>query len=159
MELSTFLTFLIGKEYFAVNVTKVLEVLQHQNITLIPKTPQHILGIINFRGEILPVVDTKLKFNLKDDGEESKIIIVFEIENDGTKSIIAATADSVKDVIEISETEIKPVPEMGIRYNSNFLSGAIRRNENFILLLNVEKIFSTTDLAEITQLEHTIPTI
>ncbi len=154
MENSTYLTFLIGKEYFAVNVTKVLEVLQHQSITLIPKTPEHILGIINFRGEILPVVDTKLKFNLKNDGEESKIIIVFDIEHNETKSIIAATADAVKDVIEVADSEIKPVPEMGIRYNSNYLSGAIRRDENFILLLNIEKIFSTTELAEISQLEN-----
>lgn len=154
MENSTYLTFLIGKEYFAVNVTKVLEVLQHQSITLIPKTPEHILGIINFRGEILPVVDTKLKFNLKSDGDESKIIIVFDIEHNETKSIIAATADAVKDVIEVADSEIKPVPEMGIRYNSNYLSGAIRRDENFILLLNIEKIFSTSDLAEITQIEN-----
>ncbi len=154
METSTYLTFLIGKEYFAVNVNKVLEVLQHQNITLIPKTPEHILGIINFRGEILPVIDTKLKFNIKEDDVESQIIIVFEIENNETKSIIAATADSVKDVIEIAHSEIKPVPEMGIRYNSNFLSGAIRREENFILLLDIEKIFSTKDLAEVMQLEQ-----
>lgn len=153
METSTYLTFLIGKEYFAVNVKKVLEVLQHQNITLIPKTPEHILGIINFRGEILPVVDTKLKFNLKSDDTESKIVIVFEIGSEESKNIIAATADSVKDVIEIVDSEIKPVPEMGIRYNSNFLSGAIRRDDDFILLLNVEKIFSTTDLAEITEIE------
>lgn len=154
METSTYLTFLIGKEYFAVNVNKVLEVLQHQNITLIPKTPEHILGIINFRGEILPVIDTKLKFNIKEDDVESQIIIVYEIENNETKSIIAATADSVKDVIEITHSEIKPVPEMGIRYNSNFLSGAIRRDENFILLLDIEKIFSTKDLAEVMQLEQ-----
>ena len=154
MENATYLTFLIGKEYFAVNVTKVLEVLQHQSITLIPKTPEHILGIINFRGEILPVIDTKLKFNIKSDETEHKIIIVFDIEHNETKSIIAATADAVKDVIEVADSEIKPVPEMGIRYNSNYLSGAIRRDENFILLLNIEKIFSTSDLAEITQLEN-----
>ena len=155
MENSTMLTFLIGKEFFAVNVTKVLEVLQFQNITHVPKAPEHILGILNFRGEILPVVNTKLKFNLKDEGESegNRIIIVFEIDHEGTKVLIAATADTVKDVIEVSETEIKPVPEMGIRYNSNYLSGAIRRNNEFILLLNIEKIFSVSDMVELDQLE------
>jgi len=156
METSTFLTFLIGKEYFAVNVVKVLEVLQHQNITLIPKTPEHILGIINFRGEIIPVVDTRKKINIASDEEEGKIVIVFEIDHGETKTKIAATADSVKDVIEITENEIKPVPEMGIKYNANFLGGAIRRDEKFILLLTIEKVFSIADLSEITQLEATI---
>lgn len=153
MKHATFLTFLIGREYFAVNVNTVLEVLQHPSITHIPKAPDHILGIINFRGEILPVVDTKLKFNINDDGDKSKIIIVFEIDHEGAKTVIAATADSVKDVIEIMESEIKPVPEMGISYNSIYLSGAIRRDEIFILLLNVEKMFSTSDLTEFNQVE------
>lgn len=153
METSTYLTFLIGKEYFAVNVVKVLEVLQHQSITLIPKTPEHILGIINFRGEIIPVVDTKRKFNITTTDDESKIVIVFEIDHGEMKTKIAATADSVKDVIEITEDEIKSVPEMGIRYNANYLGGAIRRDEKFILLLSIEKVFSISDLSEISQLE------
>ncbi len=146
MESRTYLTFLIGKEFFAVNVTKVLEVIQHQDITPIPKAPEQILGIINFRGEILPVIDTHLKFNLQTDNEVNRIIIVFEIAEEGTKRFIAATADSVKDVIEIDDNEIKPVPEMGIRYNSNYLAGVIRRSNEFILVLNVEKIFTTDEL-------------
>lgn len=150
----TYLTFLIGSEFFAVNVTMVLEVLQHQNITHIPKAPEQILGIINFRGEVLPVVDTRLKFNLHEEEHTNKIVIVYEVEVDGVKRLIAATADSVKDVIEIDQADVKPVPEMGISYNSNYLSGVILRDGIFILLLNVEKIFSASELLEVSpQLE------
>jgi purine-binding chemotaxis protein CheW len=146
MEKQTFLTFLLGKEYFAVNVDKVLEVLEQQHITTVPQTPDHILGIINFRGDILPVVDTRLKFNLPSLGlEEKNFIIVFDISNEAGKFMIAATADAVKDVIEIANDEIKTVPEMGIRYNAKYITGVIRRDENFILLLEVEKIFSISD--------------
>jgi len=146
MEKQTFLTFLLGQEYFAVNVTKVLEVLERQQITKVPQTPGHILGIINFRGEILPVVDTRQKFNLStQDTEEKHFVIVYDLSTNQNKFIIAATADAVKDVIEIFENEIKPVPEMGISYNAKYISGAIRRKEQFILLLDVEKIFSISD--------------
>lgn len=153
MEKSTYLTFVLGKEYFAVCVDEVLEVLQHQQITSVPKTPDHILGIINFRGDILPVVDTRIKFNLSTQDENQRsIIIVFDIAGEDQRIQIAATADAVKDVIEVDPDEIKPVPEMGISYNAKFISGAIRRNDTFIMMLNIEKVFSISDLAMVQQL-------
>ena len=153
MEKQTFLTFLLGQEYFAVNVTKVLEVLEKQDITKVPKTPPHILGIINFRGDILPVVDTRLKFNLpSQDLEDKNFVIVFDLSTENNKFIIAATADSVKDVIEILDNEIKSVPEMGISYNTKFISGAIRRNDEFILLLDIDKVFSLSDAESVQDL-------
>lgn len=156
MEKSTYLTFVLGKEYFAVCVDEVLEVLQHQQITSVPKTPDHILGIINFRGDILPVVDTRIKFNLSTQDENQRsIIIVFDIAGEDQRIQIAATADSVKDVIEVDPDEIKPVPEMGISYNAKFISGAIRRSDTFIMMLNIEKVFSISDLAMVQQLTDT----
>lgn len=156
MEKSTYLTFVLGKEYFAVCVDEVLEVLQHQQITSVPKTPDHILGIINFRGDILPVVDTRIKFNLSTQDENQRsIIIVFDIAGEDQRIQIAATADAVKDVIEVDPDEIKPVPEMGISYNAKFISGAIRRNDTFIMMLNIEKVFSISDLAMVQQLTDT----
>jgi purine-binding chemotaxis protein CheW len=146
MEKQTFLTFLLGREYFAVNVAKVLEVLERQHITTIPQAPEQILGIINFRGDILPVVDTRLKFNLPSQNSEDKnFVIVYDISTEGNKFVIAATADSVKDVIEIADSEIKPVPEMGISYNTRYIIGAVRRDNSFIMLLDIEKIFSLSD--------------
>jgi purine-binding chemotaxis protein CheW len=157
MEKQTFLTFLLGHEYFAVNVSGVLEVLEKQHITSVPQTPDHILGIVNFRGDILPVIDTRMKFNLPSlNEEESHFIIVFDIGSELGKFMIAATADAVEDVIEIGDDEIKPVPEMGISYNAKYISGAVRRNENFILLLDVDKVFSFTDMEAINPAETTV---
>jgi purine-binding chemotaxis protein CheW len=153
--METYLTFLIQDEYFAVQVEHVLEVLQKQRITPVPKTPAHILGIINFRGDILPVIDTRQKFNLSiSDNSEKHVVIVFEIINpDESKTMIAATADSVKDVIEIQENEIKEVPELGLAFDSRYISGALHRNDNFILLLDIKKVFSAADLASVNQIQ------
>lgn len=141
--MDTYLTFELTQEYFAVPVTNVLEVMQKQHITHIPKAPEHVLGIINFRGNILPVIDTYQKFNLPKTGDSDKhVVIVFEITENDKKTEIAALADSVKDVIEINPSEIQPLPELGLSYNVAYISGAIRYKDNFILLLNIEKVFS-----------------
>jgi len=153
--METYLIFMLQQEYFAVPVTKVLEVLQKQNITHVPKTPEHILGIINFRGDILPVIDTRRKFNLPNTNSSEKyVVIVFDIINpDNTKTIIAATVDMVKDVIVINQQNIKPVPELGLSYDSRFIQGAVRTDKGFILLLDIEKILSNKDLANIQPLQ------
>jgi purine-binding chemotaxis protein CheW len=154
MEKETYLTFELGKELFAVNVKNVLEVLEQQQITNVPKAPEHILGIINFRGEILPVVNTRLKFSLSETADLLKNFVIVYIIEEGEKHFtIAATADGVKDVIEISPNEIIPVPEMGISYDSRFIAGAIRRDERFILLINPERVFSISDIEIAKQVE------
>jgi purine-binding chemotaxis protein CheW len=152
METETYLTFVLGTELFAVNVCNVLEVLEQQQVTRVPKTPDHILGIINFRGEILPVINTRVKFKLDDLDPDTKFfIIVFEIVHGEQRFSIASTADGVKDVIEIHRKDIKPVPELGISFDSRYISGTIRRNDSFILFINPDKVFSITDTEAVLQ--------
>lgn len=152
--MNTFLTLVLGNETFAVDVAKVLEVLQSRQITAIPKTPKHVLGIINFRGEILPVIDARKKFGIQPSDEQKHIVIVFELDNNNKKSLIAATADTVKDVIQIDDSEIKSVPELGLSYESNYILGAIHRNDDFILLLNIEKVFSEEEIASLNIIQN-----
>jgi len=138
-----YLSFRLSKELFAVNAFKVLEVLEQQTITEIPQTPDYVLGVINFRGEILPVFDTRKKFNMPDKLENQKfVIIVLDLNINGQQVFIGTTADAVKDVIEIDEKEIKDVPEVGSSFNIEFMDGIIYRDNGFIMLLNVDKIFS-----------------
>lgn len=154
MEKSTFLTFVLGTDLFAVNVVNVLEVLEQQQITRVPKAPDHILGIINFRGEILPVFNTREKFKLPVKDDESKnYIIVYDLKKNDDSYTVSATSDGVKDVIEVDQEEIKPVPEMGLSFDSKFIAGIIRRDEKFILLLKPEKIFSSSEAEAVKQVE------
>lgn len=138
-----YLSFRLNNELFAVNAFKVLEVLEQQNITEIPQTPDYVLGVINFRGEILPVFDTRVKFNMPARDEQQKfVIIVLDLTINGQKALIGTTADSVKDVIEVDEKEVKDVPEVGSSFNAEFLEGILYRDNGFIMMLNVDKIYS-----------------
>lgn len=149
---STYLSFTIKEEMFAIPVTKVLEVLQRQKITRVPNSPEHVKGVINFRGEIIPVFETRLKFGLpKRENEDKYVIIVLQIqttENNETLTI-GAVADTVKDVLTIANTRIKPVPQMSKNYNTEYLDGITKITDKFALLLNTDKVFSEEEITAI----------
>lgn len=147
-----YLSFNIGNELFAINVLKVLEVLQKQKITPVPNAPDYILGIINFRGEVVPVFDTRQKFNLKSVNEtNSYAVVILDMTKNGDSYRIGATVDKVKDVITIKDEDIKPVPPMSSTFNAEFLSGIVRLQEEFMLLFDVDQVFTKTELQSISQ--------
>jgi purine-binding chemotaxis protein CheW len=140
---NTYLSFTICNELFALNVAKVLEVLQKQKITVIPNAPDYIKGIINFRGEIVPVFEARTKFNfLPRNQEDSFVIIVLDLSVNEDVFRVGAIVDKVKDVINIEEQDIKPVPPMSKDFNTEFLAGIYNQNDDFIMILNPDKIFS-----------------
>jgi len=148
--INTFLSFTVCDELYAVNVTKVLEVLEKQNITRVPNAPDYIKGIINFRGEVVPVFESRRKFNLPGrDDDASFVIIVLDLSHETEVFRIGAIVDRVKDVISIDEHEIKPVPPMSKEFNTEFLDGIVKLGENFIMLLDVEKVFTGDELSAI----------
>jgi purine-binding chemotaxis protein CheW len=146
-EKNSYLSFSLANETFALNVKKVLEVLQMQKITKVPQTPDYVRGILNFRGEILPVIDTRLKFNMPAIEDNSRtIIIVLDLVVKSKELKIGAIADAVSDVIEINDTEIKNLPEISSRYNTDFIYGMIRIKEEFIIVLDIDKVFSEEEI-------------
>ena len=144
---NTFLSFRIGKETFAVSVQKVLEVLEKQYITEVPNVPDYVEGVINFRGKIIPVIDTRQKFNLPKRDEEGKyVVIVFDVHVEEKKMLIGAMADSVQDVISFDESSIQDVPEMGYNYNVEFLLGMLKNETSFTMILDIDKVFSQVEV-------------
>ena len=144
----TFVIFKISNEIFGVDVKNILEVLDSQDITPIPQTPDYIEGIINYRGEILPVINTFKKFGLEDVSEDNKrVILVLDIEINDKQLIIGALANKVKDVITVDEKEIQEVPDIGINYNTAYLEGAVKTPEGFMLVLNTKKVFSVDEIS------------
>lgn len=149
---TTYLVFVLGEESFAVPVMNVLEVKQKEYITSVPKTAGHILGVVNFRGDILPVVDVRCTFGMSSTNSDAKfIVVVLELEASQMKYRFAAIADVVVDVIEIDDLEIIAVPELGLSFDCRFVTGAIRRNGNNILLLNIYELFMVNNLIEAEQ--------
>ena len=150
-----YLSFNIGNELFAINVQKVLEVLQKQTITPVPNAPDYILGIINFRGEVVPVFDTRAKFNLKSLNEtDSFAIAVLDLVKNNEPFRIGATVDWVRDVITISDSDVKPVPPMSSSFNAEFLGGIVRIDDRFIMLIDVDKVFTQSEIQTIAEISE-----
>lgn len=147
---STYLSFTIFDELYAIPVEKVLEVLEKQEFTKVPNAPPVIKGILNFRGNAVPLYETRTKFNLPARSEDENLVIVIidlRVENDSYH--VGAIVDKVQDVITLEEKDIKPVPPMSKEFNAEFLKGIAKSDNNFILLIDVDKIFSSSEIKEI----------
>lgn len=142
-----YVTFSLGDELFGVEVSRTKEILSLTPVTKVPQTPDYMLGVINLRGQVVPVVDMRLKLGLLA-GEESEdtCIIVVEVEVDGDIITIGALADAVKEVLEIRLDQIEPPPKLGTRLNTEFINGMGKIDEQFMILLNIDRIFNTDDL-------------
>ena len=146
-EISTYLTFRLGEETFAFEVDNVREVLDLTDITRVPRTPDFLRGVINLRGAVVPVVDMRIKFGLPvQEDTVDTCIIVAEIELDGEITVVGALSDSVKEVFQIDEAQIEPPPSLGMQLNTEFIKGMGKQGEEFIIILDVSRIFSNDEL-------------
>jgi len=144
----TCLSFILGKEIYAIEVSHVREVLDVIDITRVPRMPESMRGVINLRGSVVPVVDMRAKFGLdRVDDTENTCIIVVEVSVAGEMIVIGALADSVKAVFEIRESDMEPAPSIGTLMDSYFIKGMGKIEEGFVMILNVDHVFSTGDLS------------
>ena len=149
-KIQTYLSFKMSEELFAINVSKVINILEMQHITKVPKTPPYMKGVINLRGTVLPVVDLRTKFGLPEQGNTvDTSIIVLNIEKDGEIIMLGTLVDAVREVLELKDDEIAPSPSIGTKYNSGFIQGMYRIEEHFIMILDIDKIFSVDDIIDV----------
>lgn len=149
--LKSFLTFRMMNEIFAIDVVKVLEILELSKITKVPRSPEFMVGIINLRGNVLPVIDARIKFGMpRKEATVDSCIIVMTIDVDGEDVTLGALVDSVSEVLEISTDAIQKSPSIGSKYNSNFIDGLVKINDDFIMILNIGRAFSQEDLGQLT---------
>ncbi len=142
-----YLTFRLSEEIYALEITKVREVLDNIKITKVPQTPKFVKGIINLRGGVVPVVDLRLKFGMEETQQTvDTCIIIVEITIDGDISMLGALADKVQEVVEIDNAEIMPPPKIGLRLNTDFIRGMGKQKDEFIIILDIEKVFSLDEL-------------
>ncbi len=158
MEATQYLTFKLDREIFALDITKVREVLDFTSITKVPRTPPFMRGVINLRGSVVPVVDLRLKFGMpKTEQTVNTCIIITEVTVDGDITILGALADSVQEVLDIGSGHIEPAPKIGTKLRTDFIKGMGKHNDRFVLILDIDKVFSTDELA-VVQAEQAAPT-
>jgi len=147
LKINSYLTFTLGEEEFAAHVSKVLNILEMVKITKVPRAPEYMKGVINLRGTVLPVIDTRIKFGLSEtEFTTNTCIVVTEILVNEETIHVGALVDSVQEVLEIEDTDILPPPSIGTNFKSQFIYGMVRHDERFIMLLDMEKVFSSEDL-------------
>ncbi|MBI4805159.1 MAG: chemotaxis protein CheW [Desulfovibrio sp.] len=147
-----FLTFTLGEEIFALDISSVREVLEYTTITKVPRTPEYIRGVINLRGRAVPVVDLRLKFGMP--GTERTVdtcIIIVEVLLGGEQTVLGALADSVQEVMDIEPKDIEPAPKMGTTIKADFILGIGKHEDGFILLLDINKVFTEDELIQVAQ--------
>lgn len=141
------LTFMLGEEVFAVDVAKVREILDFTTVTKVPQTPEFMRGVINLRGSVVPVVDMRMKFGMTaTDKTVNTCIIVMEIALDEEIAVVGALADSVQEVLELEPDRIEPAPRIGNRLNTDFIEGMGKRNDKFVMILNIDRVFTSEEL-------------
>jgi purine-binding chemotaxis protein CheW len=147
-----YLTFQLGEEVFAIDVSCVREILEFTTVTKVPKTPDYMRGVINLRGSVVPVLDMRLKFSMtKTEKKVNTCIIVVEVSFEGETTIIGALVDSVQEVLELDPDQIEPAPRIGIQLKTEFIKGMGKRDDRFIIILDTDKVFSAEELNAITQ--------
>lgn len=143
-QLSSYLTFKLGKEKFAANIANVLHILGVPAITELPNAPAYIKGAINLRGKVLTVIDPHEKFKMSPQPiTKNSCIIVLEFEKDGERTELGALVDAVDKVIEVSQGQLLPPPNLGTEFKSDYIENVIKMDEEFILVLNIVNVFNT----------------
>ncbi len=145
-----YLTFKLADEVFALDISQVREVLDFTAITKVPRTPEFMRGVINLRGNVVPVVDMRLKFGMTaTDKTVNTCIIIVEIDLDGERTILGALADSVQEVIELEPGQIEAAPKIGTHLKTEFIRGMGKRDDAFIIILDIDKVFSAEEIAAV----------
>lgn len=128
-EESTYLTFTLGEEEFAVDVSKVREVLEFIKITKVPKTPDFMQGVINLRDSVVPVVDLRLKFGMEKIKQTiNTCIVVMEVTIAGKTTVLGGLVDAVQEVMKLEPEQIEAAPPIGTSLDTDFISGMGKHN-------------------------------
>jgi purine-binding chemotaxis protein CheW len=142
-----YLTFGLGEEVFALETGSVREVIELVPVTRIPKTPPFMRGVINLRGHAVPVVDLRVKFDMPKVADTvNTCIIIVDVEIEGENCYMGAIVDSVREVFEMTSDQINPPPRMGTSIRADFIRGMGKQNEEFIMILDIGKVFSQEEL-------------
>jgi purine-binding chemotaxis protein CheW len=149
-EMTQYLTYKLGDEIFAVEVAKVREILDFIPATKVPMTPEFMIGVVNVRGNVVPVVDMRLKFSLpKIEKTVDTCIVVMEIRLAEENIVVGALVDSVQEVFEIEPSEIEPPPRMGTRWRTEFIKGIGKHNDELIIILDIDRVFASEEMISV----------
>jgi purine-binding chemotaxis protein CheW len=153
-----YLTFIIGGEEYAVSLLKVREIVEYEPVTRIPRMPAWVRGVMNLRGNVVPVVDLAIKFG-QASNEIGKLtcVVIVEVELEGEATVMGVITDAVSQVIELKPEEIEPPPPFGTRVRADYLLGMARSGKKFCLLLDTDAVLAADELTALATSMTTSP--
>lgn len=145
-----YLTFMLGGDIFAIGILSIKEIIEYQDLTVVPMVPPAVRGVINLRGAVVPVMDLQVRFGRAPSPVSKRTcIVIVEIDNEaeGERQVLGVIVDAVNEVLEIGAADIEPPPTFGTGVRSDFISGVGKVKGRFVLLLAVGQALSIDALA------------
>jgi purine-binding chemotaxis protein CheW len=156
-EPAQYLTFMLGGETFAIGILAIKEIIEYQSLTAVPMMPECVRGVINLRGAVVPVMDLQARFGRPSSPITKRTCIVIvevraQTENGPEGQVIGVLVDAVNEVIDIAPGEVEPPPAFGARIRTDFMQGMGKVKGKFVILLDVDQVFSLDDIAQLAAL-------
>jgi purine-binding chemotaxis protein CheW len=153
-EHSQYLTFMLGGGVFAVGILRIKEIIEYGELTVVPRMPNFIRGVINLRGAVVPVVDLSVRFS----GAATAVtrrtcIVIIEVEDGDSQQVIGVMVDAVNEVLEIPPDEVEPPPAFGATIRTEFILGMGKVDGRFIILLDMGRVLSVDEMARLVDID------
>jgi len=146
-----YLTFYLGDEQYGIAIDKIKEIIAMMKVTSVPKTPSFMRGVINLRGSIIPIVDTRLRFNMQHrDADMHTAIIIVEVE----KINIGFIVDRVEEVSSIDSSNLSEPPRFGSHVDTDFICNVAQIEDDVVMILDVLKLFEADELVSLEQIQQ-----
>lgn len=147
-----YLTFRIGNENYGLELSQTREIIEYSGITEVPLMPNFLRGVINLRGDVVPVIDLAVRLGRKPiEVQKRTCIIVVELQNNEQDHVLGLLADSVSEVIEMNDENIEDAPSFGANIRADFIQGIAKRDDEFVVLLDANSALSIRELAHLVE--------
>jgi len=150
-----YLTFFLGDEEYGVDILNVEEIKSGDRITRLPKTPDYILGVMNLRGDIVPVVDLRERFTIPrpENRVQREVVVILNIDSEAKKRVVGVIVDDVSDVYALSDDQVLESPDLGSSISTEFIRGIATLSSKIIIVLDSDRLFSLEELSRMDDLE------
>ncbi|HCY87119.1 MAG TPA: chemotaxis protein CheW [Desulfobacteraceae bacterium] len=142
-----YLTFVLNREDYGIDIHRIKEIIGMMDITTVPRTPAHIKGVINLRGKVIPVIDLRIRFSMPaQDYTDKTCIVVVEMDQDGTTLLLGMVVDSVSEVLTVPGEAVGPPPAFGAAVTTDWILGLAKMDSGVKILLDIEAVVGDTNL-------------
>ncbi len=150
-----FLSFILADEYYGIDILRVQEIKGWTPVTRVPQTPEHMKGVLNLRGTVVPIIDMRMRFSLEEvEYTPLTVVIVMTVKSDSGERLVGIVVDAVSDVLNVGKDDIKPTPDFGDTVSTDFINGLASVDDKMVMLLDADKLFNVEELATEETLEQ-----